>query len=392
MRRGIFLILIATLFFSCKQQEQQEPISAIADRVFNAAIHEFSEMDKSLESGSYPRSYKYGELITSDTQWWCSGFFPGSLWYVYEYTGNEEIGELAKKYTLGLSHILEGRTDHDLGFQINCSYGNALRITADSTLYAPMMVDAAHKLATRFSPEVGCIKSWDWGASQGWDYPVIIDNMMNLELLMVASQMTGEKALADVANAHATTTMAHHFRDDYTCYHVVDYDSKDGSVRHRQTHQGFSDESAWARGQAWALYGYTMMYQKTGRSEYLEQAENVAEMILGKLQYGPIPIWDFDDPKAGRSYRDASAGAVMASAFASLSELTSKKSLAKKCRSIAEDQVRELASPSYFTTLDELGGFLLKHSVGNLPGDSEVDRPLTYADYYFLEALLKLAK
>lgn len=389
MKKSIFPILIATLFFSCKQQE---PLSSVADRVFEAAVHELSEMDKSLAPGSYPRSYKYGELITSDTQWWCSGFYPGSLWYVYEYTGNEGIGELAKKYTLGLSHILEGRTDHDLGFQINCSYGNALRITRDSTLYAPMMADAAHRLASRFAPEVGCIKSWDWGASQGWDFPVIIDNMMNLELLMVVAGMTGDETLADVANTHAATTMAHHFRDDYTCYHVVDYDSKDGSVRIRQTHQGYADESAWARGQAWALYGYTMMYQKTGRGEYLAQAENVAGMILGKLQYGPIPIWDFDDPKGVRSYRDASAGAIMASAFATLSELTPKRNKARRYRAIAEEQVRELASPSYFTTLDEIGGFLLKHSVGNLPGESEVDRPLTYADYYFLEALLKLAK
>lgn len=389
MRRSIILISIAALLFSCKQQE---PISAVADRVFKTAVYEFSEMDKSLDPGRYPRSYKYGELITSDTQWWCSGFYPGSLWYVYEYTGNEEIGELAKKYTLGLSHILEGRTDHDLGFQINCSYGNALRITGDSTLYAPMMVDAARKLASRFIPEAGVIKSWDWGKILGWDCPVIIDNMMNLELLMVASGMTGDEALADIANTHATTTMAHHFRDDYTCYHVVDYDSKDGSVRRRQTHQGYADESAWSRGQAWAMYGYTMMYQKTGRKEYLAQAENVAKMILGKLTYGPIPIWDFDDPKGVKAYRDASAGAVMASAFATLSELTPNKNLSRKYRTIAEEQVRELASPSYLTTRDELGGFLLKHSVGNLPGESEVDRPLTYADYYFLEALLKLAK
>ena len=367
-------------------------MSAVADRVFGTAVHELSEMDKSLAPGRYPRSYEFGELITSDTQWWCSGFFPGSLWYVYEYTGNEEIGEMARKYTLGLSHILEGRTDHDLGFQINCSYGNALRITGDSTLYAPMMVDAARKLASRFIPEAGCIKSWDWGASKGWDCPVIIDNMMNLELLMVAARMTGEESLADVANTHAATTMANHFRDDYTCYHVVDYDSKDGSVRSRQTHQGLSDGSAWARGQAWALYGYTMMYQKTGRSEYLVQAENVAGMILENLKYGPIPIWDFDDPKGTRSYRDASAGAVMASAFATLSGLTPRKNMARKYRTTAEEQVLELASPSYFTAPDELGGFLLKHSVGNLPGDSEVDRPLSYADYYFLEALLKLAK
>jgi len=389
MRNAIIFLLIATLSVSCKQQE---PISSIADRVFNTAVYEFSEMDKSLAPGRYPKSYKYGELITSDTQWWCSGFFPGSLWYVYEYTGNERIGELAKKYTLGLSHILEGRTSHDLGFQINCSYGNGLRITRDSALYAPMMAAAAGKLASRFIPEVGCIKSWDWGQSRGWDCPVIIDNMMNLELLLVVARMTGDESLADIANTHAATTMAHHFRNDWTCYHVVDYDSKDGSVRIRQTHQGYADESAWSRGQAWALYGYTMMYQKTGRKEYLAQAEKVARMILGKLSYGPIPIWDFDDPKGVKSYRDASAGAVMASAFATLSELSKNRNLARKCRSMAEKQVRELASPSYFTTIDELGGFLLKHSVGNLPGESEVDRPLTYADYYFLEALLKLAK
>ena len=204
--------------------------------------------------------------------------------------------------------------DHDVGFQLNCSYGNGLRLTGNED-YRKVLYQGAKSLATRFNPLTGVIRSWDFvPKTRDWKYPVIIDNMMNLELLMFASNTFGNDSLGYIARTHADTTMKNHFRDDYSSYHLVDYDPADGHVRNRQTVQGYADESSWGRGQAWALYGYTMMYRMTKDRKYLTQAECVGNMLLSRLPADGIPYWDFDAPD-GDEYRDASAGAIMASAF-----------------------------------------------------------------------------
>lgn len=361
-----------------------ETMKTVSDRVFNRAVEQFTLMDSQLDEGEFPRSLDtLGNLVTSDSKWWCCGFFPGSLWYTYEYSGNEQIKALAEKYTRAIK-TKELLFDHDLGFEVWCSYGNAYRLTGDQT-YIPEIEEAAALLATRYSPTVGAIRSWN-NPHKG--FRVIIDNMMNLELLEEASKMFVCDSLDRIARSHANTTMKNHFREDYTCWHLVNYVDEDGSVRRKHTVQGYSDDSAWARGQAWALYGYTMMYRETGLQEYLQQAVNVGEMILPYLPEDGVTYWDFNDPAIPDTYRDASAAAVMASAYLELSGYVGKKQK-MKYKETAEKIIRTLASDDYLCAPGECHGFLLKHSVGSIPHGSEIDVPLTYADYYFLEALIR---
>lgn len=384
MKTRLFLLALVLAFAGCAKEESLRQMS---DRVFERAVAQSVLMDSQLGDDEFPRSFTADSLVKSNGRWWCSGFFPGSLWYIYEYTGNEEVLALARKQTAKLHGICGRKTDHDIGFQVNCSFGNGYRLTGDST-YLPEIQDAAAKLAKRFYPAAQVIRSWDWGKK--WSCPVIIDNMMNLELLMNAHELFGTDSLKSIALSHANTTMVNHFREDYTTFHLVDYDKQTGEIRGKQTVQGYADDSAWARGQAWAVYGYSMMYRETCNKDYLVQSENVARMLLGRLPEDGIPYWDFDSPEIPEDVKDASAAAVMASAFVELSTLTADKKLAKDCLAMAERQLRALSSDEYLAAEGECGGFILKHSTGNKPGNSEVDVPLSYADYYFLEALVRI--
>ncbi len=333
-----------------------------------------------------PRTYEDGQLKTVPPTDWTSGFFPGTLWYLYEFTGDAKWKNVAADYTRRLESIKNFRDNHDVGFMLFCSYGNALRLTPDPA-YRAVLIQGARSLCTRYSPPVGLIRSWDFG---GWKYPVIIDNLMNLELLTWAGRETGEAHFKEIAVSHADKTMANHFRPDASSYHVVDYDPATGAVRGRQTHQGFSDSSAWARGQAWGIYGYTMMFRETGNANYLEQAKRIARFIMThpRLPEDKIPYWDFDAPDIPNAPRDASAAAVMASALIELSGMVDAN-FGRQCLGFARQQLLSLSSPAYLARVGENGGFLLKHSTGHHPKNSEVDVPLNYADYYFLEALLR---
>ena len=379
MKKTVLALAALTVLASCS-----EKFANLTTRVMDTAVKQCISMDARLPEDKMPRTFQDGENVDGALRWWCSGFFPGSLWEIYMATGNEEILAIAKKQTLKLSGICELDTHHDIGFQVNSSFGNAFRATGDST-WLPVIQAAATKLAGRFNPNAGVTQSWK--SSKKWACPVIIDNMMNLELLEYASKLFGNSEFDAIARTHANTTMRNHFREDYTTWHVVAYDPETGEVVKKQTHQGYSDDSAWSRGQAWALYGYSMMYRETGDEAYLAQAENVAEMLLNRLPGDGIPYWDFDDPAIPGALRDASAGAIMASAFVELSTFTKDAAKAASYKKIAEKQIRELASKRYLAKPGENGFFLLKHSVGSLPSKSEVDVPLSYADYYFLEAI-----
>ena len=287
----------------------------LAERVFDLAREQYEAMDTTLGEGELPRTFQGDSLLVSTSAWWGSGFYPGSLWYIYYYTGDSEVKALAEKYTERLyKESLKARS-HDIGFMINCSYGNALRITGDSKYSAPMQT-AAIELAKRFNNKVGCTRSWNFspkGKNVTWEFPVIIDNMMNLELLEEAYKLTGTDSLDVIARTHANTTILNHFREDYSSFHVVDYDPLDGHVRMKMTHQGYSDDSAWARGQAWGLYGFTMMYRETDDSTYLAQAEKIAAMLLQRLPEDGIPYWDMKLPQyTAQTERDASASAICA--------------------------------------------------------------------------------
>ena len=345
-------------------------------------------MEKSLSDSTMPKTFQGDTLVTSSLSWWCSGFFPGTCWYTYMIGGNEDIRNLALEQTAKLLDVDKLCKDHDIGFQVMCSAGLAYKETGDR-LYLPTIRAGAEKLAARFSPVTGVIQSWTWDK---YNYPVIIDNMMNLELLTYASALFDVPEWKEIAITHARTTMKNHFRDDYSSYHVVDYNPDDGTVVKKQTAQGYSDESSWARGQAWALYGYTMMYRETRLSEYLDQAEHIAGYLLPLLKNRPVPAWDFCAPEESYGQEDASAAAIMASAFLELSQLTKDSTASDIYRHQGEATLKELSTDRYLCQPGECGGFLLKHGTGNFPKSSEVDVPLSYADYYFMEALYRYCK
>ena len=380
------MVFLASVLLLGGCRDSYESMDALTARVFTLAQTQYPILAQGLPDDKTPRTVdEDGKLVTADIGWWCSGFFPGNLWLTYEYTADEKIKELAIQQTHKLdSLIVKTKTDHDIGFQLNCSFGNALRLTGDNQ-WSAMLQEGAKVLAARFSPITGTIRSWNHDGGGKWVFPVIIDNMMNLELLM----RFGDDSLKQIALTHARTTIKNHFRPDGTSYHLVDYDPQTGEVRLKQTVQGLSDESAWARGNAWGLYGYTMMYEFSKEADMLSKAEDIARTLLPRLPEDGIPFWDFDSPDIPNDLRDASAGAIMASALIKLSTLTADADLKKQCQTVAEKQLRTLASPEYLAAPGEICGFLLKHSVGHKLAGSEVDVPLTYADYYFLEALLR---
>lgn len=334
----------------------------------------------------FPRSiHADGSYRLENAKDWTSGFYPGSLWLAYDLTDDETLAGEARKYTNRLEDIQYYTGNHDIGFMMFCSYGHALRLKPESKDKL-ILLNSSESLCKRFSPEVGLIRSWDFG---DWSYPVIIDNMMNLEMLFWASEQTGNSKYRDIAITHADKTLKNHFREDMTSYHVVSYAVPSGKVESKGTYQGYADSSAWARGQAWGVYGYTMCYRFTQNPAYLEAAHKIAQFIMNNRpsENDYIPYWDYNAPDIPNAPRDASAAAVTASALLELNGYTEDKNLSNDYTEYAENILKQLSSPDYLAKEKENKGFILLHSVGSLPHNSEVDVPLNYADYYYLEAL-----
>lgn len=375
------LLLSIGLMTSCTVKQEQE-----ADDTIDFIAQQYGLMIEQLEASPTllnPKSIIDGKMKYIPPQEWTSGFFPGSLWYTYELTGDEAWIPYAVKYTEALDTIQYYTGNHDVGFMIYCSYGNGLRLMEKP--YEEVIINAAKSLSSRFIPEAGIIQSWNANPSKDWECPVIIDNMMNLELLFNATKLSGDSTFYHIAITHADNTIKNHYRPNYGTWHVIDYNKEDGTIRHRNTHQGYSDESTWARGQSWGVYGFVICYRETGNQKYLDQAEKALDFIANHPNYPEdrVPYWDYDSPDVPNTYRDASAGAILASTLYELSAYSSKKDY----KAWADTIMHTLSGPEYLAPLGENGHFILMHSVGSLPHNSEVDVPLNYADYYFLEAL-----
>ena len=386
IRLIISLTFVVSLFNAQAQSDKQQMNKLIKEN-FALADTQYRYMATLLPADKMPQSYneKDKKIIAHDIKWWCSGFYPGSLWYIYEQTGNDAIKKEAER---ALEVIKPNQTytgNHDLGFMMYCSFGNAYRLTKKEE-YKDVIFRSAQSLSTRYRPSIKSIQSWN--GNKYFKCPVIIDNMMNLEMLDWVSDQGGDKKYKEIAINHSNTTMKNHYRADYSSWHVVDYDLQTGSIIRKATWQGAANCSSWSRGQSWGLYGYTMMYRFTKDKKYLKLARNIAKFLLNhpNLPEDKIPYWDYDAPKIPYAERDASAGAIMASALLELGQYTSG-SEKQKFIADAEKILESLSGDRYRAKAGENGGFLLKHSTGALVLNSEIDVPLIYADYYFLEAL-----
>ena len=386
-------LVLVLIFSSCQSKENKVDFVTknvqLADAQYRLHIDLIDASGKVLN----PRTVENGKIKYISPQDWTSGFFAGSLWYLYELTGDEFWKGKAIRQTEALDTVQYLTWHHDVGFMIGNSFGNGIRFGGMEN-WKKIVVQTAKSLSTRFRPGAGIIQSWNvdrgWQSERGWACPVIIDNMMNLELLFNATEFSGDSSFYKIAVSHADKTLEHHFRTDNSSWHVVDYNPENGEIRGRYTAQGYADETAWARGQAWALYGYTITYRETGDKKYLKQAQNIFEFIANnpRLPEDGIPYWDFDAPKIPNEPRDASAAAIIASALYEMSTYERPDYY----KGWADKIVNSLASPAYHANQGENGNFILMHSVGSIPHNAEIDVPLNYADYYFLEALSRKSK
>lgn len=388
-KNTLVCFILASIFYTAASAQKINIPEAFsqAEKQTVVMLEEVKEAKESANSDLVsPRTIMpSGELQLVTSKDWTSGFFPGVLWYLYEYTNDDKWLEQARSFTANIAREQWNAGTHDMGFKIYCSFGNGYRLTNDED-YRNVIVQSGKTLIKRYNPTVGAIRSWDHNKDK-WDFPVIIDNMMNLELLFATTKLTGDSTFYKIAVEHANTTMKNHFREDYGTYHVIGYNPNTGAVEKKNTHQGHSDESTWARGEAWALYGYIMCFRETKDQAYLEQADKIAAFILGhpNMPKDLVPYWDFDAPEIPNEERDVSAAAIIASGLYELSIYSSEGKTYNK----AADKIMKSLTKSYVSPVGENKGFILLHSTGSKPSNSEVDVPLSYADYYYLEALLR---
>ena len=381
----IFLSLVVTTGIARAQQPDAGLLRLANDKLVQAA-KQYRFLMTRIPGDSFPETYNpaTGKWGMGRSSSWMSGFYPGALLYLFEATGDSTLYREALAKMKSLEREQYNKDTHDLGFMMYCAFGNARRIAFD-TSYRRILLNSARSLANRFSPVTGCTRSWN---SEPSKFMVIIDNMMNLELLCEGTKLSGDSSFYHIAVTHADTTMRHHFRPDYSSYHLVIYDPLTGQVQKKQTVQGAYDESAWSRGQAWGLYGYTMMYRETGDKKYLEQATRIADFILPRLPADKIPYWDFNAPGIPHTSRDVSAAAITCSALLELTAYA-PPAAAQKYKRTAEAMLRSLMSAGYASAPGDNGGFIMKHGTGNHPKKSDIDVSLIYADYYYIEALLR---
>lgn len=403
--KTLLLITGTFLTISCNTPKE-DVVSSNMDFAGKQLKYAFTEIDKARQNESAesrerrekrnlgdltnPRNTEPdGSLRLVVSRDWTSGFFPGELWYMYEYTQDSFWKTKAEQHTETLEREKLNGGTHDMGFKMYCSYGNGYRLTKNPT-YKDILLQSAYTLITRYKPHAGIIRSWDHGRNK-WDCPVIIDNMMNLELLFWAFKENKDSTFYQIAVNHARTTMKNHFREDYSSYHVVDYDTITGEVLKKNTHQGYAHHTAWARGQAWGLYGYTLCYRETGLPEFLEQAKNIENFIFTNknLPADLVPYWDYDAPNIPNEPRDASAAAITASALYELSTYTGANGDHYKKEA---DKIMESLTNHYRAKLNADNGFLLLHSTGDMSQNGEIDTSIVYADYYFVEALMRKFK
>jgi unsaturated chondroitin disaccharide hydrolase len=394
MFRPLCLTILSLLICAegwAQKQHGKKGLLTEVDSSLKQSAEQYKLLARRLPAGRFPVTWNAtgNKLVTSGSEPWVGGFYPGALLYLFEATKDSTLYTEALQKLKALEKEQFNNTTHDLGFMMYCSFGNAKRL-APKPEYDSIIINSAQSLASRFNKQVGCIRSWN---SDPGRFMVIIDNMMNLELLFAATRLTHDSSFYKIAVTHANTTLKNHFRPDHSSYHLVIYDPNNGSVLKKQTVQGAADGSAWSRGQAWGLYGYTLLYRETKDPVYLQQASHIAQFLLHhpNLPADKIPYWDFNAPGIPTTERDVSAGAIICSALLELSRYVKGKT-AKTYFTTAAAMLHSLSSPAYRAAVGENGGFILKHGTGNFPKNADVNVPLIYADYYYIEAMLRYKK
>ena len=339
------------------------------------------------DSSAYPRNVPIDSTKWKTTNYkdWTGGFFPGQLWYMYESTSDEYWKTQAIKWQKAMEPAKSITWTHDLGFMVYNCYGHAWRLTRDPK-YKEILFTTAASLDKLYNNKVGTTKSWTW--RKNWMHPTIIDNMLNLELLFWAGKNGGRRAFYEHAFQHATVTQREHLRPNYTSYHVVNYDTATGKPLHKVTDQGLADSSTWARGQAWGIYGFAMSHRETKNIKFLATAKKMAEVFMAYLPEDNIPYWDYNAPKNAGTPRDASAAAIAASGMLEIARLSKDPIDELTYREYAVKLLTALSSPQYLAPANSPA--ILQHSTGSMPHKSEIDVSLIYADYYYVEALIRL--
>jgi hypothetical protein len=385
---AISLTVVSDVVIAQKSFKKDKSLVRSIDLQLKASAAQYMVLKENLPAEKFPKTYfpQTGKYEWSNSGWWCSGFYPGTLYLLYGSLKDQALKTEADRMLGLLEKEQYNKSTHDLGFMMYCSYGEAQKLNP-SEAYKQVLINSAKSLCTRFNSTVGCIRSWD---SKNDDFLVIIDNMMNLELLFWATQVTGDSSYYKIAITHADNTIKNHFRADNSSYHVINYNANTGGIKEKKTAQGFANESAWARGQAWGLYGYTVMFRFTKQQVYLDQAIKIADLILNhpNLPKDKIPYWDFNAPDIPNALRDASASSIMASALLELSKYAPASKGSRYFKD-ATAMLKSLSSPAYFAKPGTNGGFIIEHGVGHKPAGTEVDVPLTYGDYYYVEAMLR---
>jgi hypothetical protein len=388
----LFVLLAVQVAFGSTYQPKMTNTVA---KALNFSVQQYKLMVAGLKDSTIiPRrtisATNFGLYTVGPTDW-TSGFFAGTLWYLYEFSGDPYWRDKSLKWTNYLLPMKSNtQLQHDIGFVMNSSFGNAYRLTGNPA-NIPTITESGITLSKRFLPVVGCFKSWDsgkWAKPSvnigSWNFPVIIDNMMNLELQMKTFLLTKDSTYYNQACSHANTTLLNHIRPDSSMYHVIDYYKYNGKVILKGTRQGFSDMSCWSRGQAWGIYGFTMMYKYTKNPIYLQTAKKLFGYYLKHIPADYIPFWDYKDPTIPNTSKDASAAAITSSALIDLYQMTNDSSFLKH----AENIIKSLSSSAYTNSLGTKANFILSHSTGGSNG-YEVDVSQTYADYYYVETLVK---
>lgn len=417
----IVLLSFVLLFASCAKQSELDRAVAYSDAKVHLTMAQMASVTDSMPRNVLEPGQTRWNLRANVPQEWCGGFWDGCLWYDYALTGKPDVLDAATRTGDRMLYLATAPVfDHDLGFLVVTSLLNGYRLSPDAATrerYRDALLACADSLCTLYNPAVGTILSWPRHIRDYGGHNTIMDNMINLELLLWAAEETGNRTYYDIAVHHADTTMTYHFRPDGTCYHVAVYDTLTGRHLYNCTHQGLADSSVWARGQAWAVYGYTMVYRYTREPRFLAFAQHVTdaylkllndqineqmvhdpygeadrssetrkEMVNGQMVHDFVPLWDFCDPRGADAPRDASAAGVVASALLELQNYVPADKAAEY-KQAAEAMLHSLTA-AYLAP--EHNPAILLHSTGHHPAGSEIDAAIIYADYYFLEALYRM--